>query len=110
MNEEEKETVETKEEAQPQAQPVRITLNEKDAKNTYCNFSYSAGTRQGVLTGYGMHDWQFGRPVRVDSKIEMSYFNAKRFLSTLNEIIKKHEGVFGEVETDVNKRIKKEGE
>ena len=110
MNEQEKETAEAKEVVQPQAEPMKITLNEKDAKSAYSNFSYTAGTRQGVLVGFGMHDWQFGRPVRMDSKIELSYFNAKRFHSTLNEILKKHEGVFGEVETDVNKRIKKEGE
>ncbi len=110
MNEQEKETSEVKEEAQPQAQTMRIQLNEKNAKNSYSNFCYTAGTRQGVLIGFGLHDWQFGMPAKVDSKIEVSYFNAKRFLSTLSDIIKRHEAVFGEVEVDVNKRIKKEGE
>jgi hypothetical protein len=93
---------------QPQAQAAQktISLNESEAKTCYSNFCYTAGTREGVLLGFGFHDWQPGNPIKVDGKVEMSYFNAKRLLATLNQVIKKHETVFGEIEVDINKRIK----
>ena len=86
--------------------PRTIALDEATAKASYSNFCYTAGTREGVLFGFGFHDWQPGNPIKVDAKIEMSYFNAKRLLGTLNQVIKRHENAFGEVETDINKRIK----
>jgi len=91
------------------AQPVttrRIELDEQDAKISYSNFCYTAGTQEGVLFGFGYHDWQPQNPIKVDAKVEMSYFNAKRLLATLNEVIKRHEAAFGEIEIDVNKRLK----
>lgn len=95
-------------EAPPQHQVTtrRIELDESEAKSTYSNFCYTAGTREGVLLGFGFHDWQPQNPIRVDAKVEMSYFNAKRLLATLNQIIQRHENTFGEIEIDINKRLK----
>ncbi|MEM3112527.1 MAG: DUF3467 domain-containing protein [Candidatus Methanomethylicaceae archaeon] len=91
---------------QPRVSPRRIELDELEAKSTYSNFCYTAGTREGVLFGFGFHDWQPQNPIKVDAKVEMSYFNAKRLLATLNQIIKRHENTFGEIEIDINKRLK----
>jgi hypothetical protein len=94
---------------QPQAAPAgprTISLDEGGAKTSYSNFCYTAGTREGVLFGFGFHDWQPGNPIKVDAKVEMSYFNAKRLLATLNQVIKRHETAFGEIEIDINKRLK----
>ncbi|OGP62949.1 MAG: hypothetical protein A2V65_07150 [Deltaproteobacteria bacterium RBG_13_49_15] len=93
---------------QPQAQPAArtIQLDELGAKTSYSNFCYTAGTREGVLFGFGFHDWQPNNPIKVDAKIEMSYFNAKRLLATLNQILKRHETAFGDIEIDINKRLK----
>jgi hypothetical protein len=92
--------------AQAQVAPRTIALDEVGAKTSYNNFCYTAGTREGVLFGFGFHDWQPGNPIKVDAKVEMSYFNAKRLLATLNQIIKRHETAFGEIEIDINKRLK----
>lgn len=98
--------------AAPQApaagQPAQqqVQLDETGVKTCYSNFCYTAGTREGVLFGFGIHDWQPGRPVKVDAKVEMSYFNSKRLLTTLNQIVERHEKAFGEVEVDMNKRLK----
>jgi len=92
---------------QPQAAaPRTITMDEAGAKASYSNFCYTAGTREGVLFGFGFHDWQPGNPIKVDAKVEMSYYNAKRLLATLNQVIKRHETAFGEIEIDINKRLK----
>jgi len=89
-----------------QAAPRTIALDEAGAKSSYSNFCYTAGTREGVLFGFGFHDWQPGKPIKVDGKVEMSYFNAKRLLATLNQVVKRHETAFGEIEVDINKRLK----
>jgi len=99
-------------EAPPQEQPAAqvaprtISLDESGAKTSYSNFCYTAGTREGLLLGFGFHDWQPGNPIKVDAKVEMSYYNAKRLLATLNQVIKRHETAFGEIEVDINKRLK----
>jgi hypothetical protein len=92
----------------PAGQPAQqqVQLDETGVKTCYSNFCYTAGTREGVLFGFGLHDWQPGRPVKVDAKVEMSYFNSKRLLATLNQIVERHEKAFGEVEVDMNKRMK----
>jgi len=101
----------TQEAAPPEPQPAQVTpktisLDEAGAKSSYSNFCYTAGTREGVLFGFGFHDWQPANPIKVDAKVEMSYYNAKRLLATLNQVIKRHETAFGEIEVDVNKRLK----
>jgi hypothetical protein len=96
----------TPEQAQAAPAARTISLDEAGAKTSYSNFCYTAGTREGVLFGFGFHDWQPGNPIKVDAKIEMSYFNAKRLLATLNQVIKRHETAFGEIEIDINKRLK----
>ena len=90
----------------PTQEPRAISLDEASAKSSYSNFCYTAGTREGVLFGFGFHDWQPGNPIKVDAKVEMSYYNAKRLLATLNQVIKRHETAFGEIEIDINKRLK----
>lgn len=92
----------------PEGQPGQqaVQLDETGVKTSYSNFCYTAGTREGVLFGFGLHDWQAGRPVKVDAKLEVSYFNSKRLLSTLNQVVERHESNFGEVEININKRIK----
>ena len=89
-----------------QVTPRTISLDEASTKTSYSNFCYTAGTREGVLFGFGFHDWQPGNPIKVDAKVEMSYYNAKRLLATLNQVVKRHEAAFGEIEVDVNKRLK----
>jgi len=89
-----------------QVAPRTISLDESSAKTSYSNFCYTAGTREGLLLGFGFHDWQPGNPIKVDAKVEMSYYNAKRLLATLNQVIKRHEAAFGEIEVDINKRLK----
>jgi hypothetical protein len=85
----------------------QIRLDEGGVNTGYVNFCFTAGTREGILIGLGNHDWQGQNPIKVESKVEMSYFNSKRLLAALNQIVKKHEETFGAVEIDVNNRLKK---
>ena len=102
--EEKKEEAAAGAQAAPQQQQVQ--LDETGVKTAYSNFCYTAGTREGVLFGFGLHDWQPGRPVKVDAKLELSYFNSKRLLSTLHQVVERHEKAFGSVEVNINNRMK----
>ncbi len=85
----------------------QILTDETGVVSQYSNFAYTAGTREGVLFGFGLHDWQGKGTIRVDSKIEMSYYNSKRLLVALNQLVKRHEDVFGPLELDLKKRVVK---
>lgn len=91
----------------PGAQRQAANIDEAGVPLEYSNFCYTAGTQEGVLFGFGFHDWQPGNAITVTTKVEMSYFNAKKLLGTLNQVIKRHEEIFGEIETDIRKRRKK---
>ncbi len=89
------------------AQRQAVNIDEAGVPLEYSNFCYTAGTREGVLFGFGFHDWQPGNAIKVTTKVEMSYFNAKKLLATLNQVVKRHEDLFGAIETDIRKRQKK---
>lgn len=91
----------------PDPAAKQIRLDEGAVNTQYANFCFTAGTREGLLIGLGNHDWQGQNPIKVESKIEMSYFNSKRLLAALNQIVKKHEEAFGAVELNVNDRLVK---
>ena len=85
----------------------QIRLDEGGVSTQYANFCFTAGTREGMLLGFGNHDWQGQNPIKVESKIELSYFNSKRLLAALNQVVKRHEEIFGSIEIDVNNRVVK---
>ena len=44
-------------------------------------------------------------PVKISQRIILNYYTAKRLLGALSISIQRHEGAFGVLETDVNKRV-----
>ena len=91
----------------PDQTATQIHLEEAGVNTQYANFCFTAGTREGMLLGFGNHDWQGQNPIKVESKIELSYFNSKRLLAALNQVVKRHEEIFGSIEVDVNNRVVK---
>lgn len=91
----------------PDPNAGQIRLDESGVGTQYSNFCFTAGTREGMLLGFGNHDWQGQNPIKVESKIELSYFNSKRLLAALNQVVKRHEEIFGSIEVNVNNRVVK---
>jgi len=100
----------TEAEALGAGQPVwRIQMDTAQAPTTYANLSRVTGTTEEVIIDFGLNDQPTATPkgaVRVEQRIVMNHYTAKRLLTALQVTIDRHEEVFGTVETDVQKRLK----
>ncbi len=95
-------------------QQVRLHVDERDLTTSYANAFRANGTAEEVMLDFGLNlvgqPAQGGQPeilFKVTNRVVMNYFSAKRLAITLSQIIRRHEEQFGELEMDVNKRLKK---
>ena len=93
----------------PQQARQAIELDDSQAVASYCNFCRVTGTPEEVILDFGLNPQPFGmptQPVKVAQRLVMNFFTAKRLLAALQMTIQRHEGTFGVLETDVNKRVR----
>jgi hypothetical protein len=103
---------------QPQApagqQPPQQTQIEVDDSHmvcSYANFCRVTGSPEELIIDFGLNPQPMGTPqkaVRVDQRIVVNFFTAKRLLAALHMSVQRHEGAFGVLETDVQKRVKRQ--
>jgi len=96
--------------AQGAGQPLwRIQMDTSQAPTTYANLSRVTGTSEEVIIDFGLNDQPTGTtkvPVRVEQRVVMNHYTAKRLLKALEATIERHEEAFGTIDTDVQKRLK----
>jgi hypothetical protein len=95
----------------PAAQPPRQQLQVDDSKvlALYANFCRVTGTPEELILDFGLNPQPFGiptEPIAVTQRIITNFYTAKRMLTALQLTIQRHEGMFGVLETDVQKRVK----
>jgi hypothetical protein len=91
---------------------VRIRMNEQNMKTCYANAFRTNGTAEEVILDFGLNlvnpaAQQQGQPeivFSVSERVILNYYSAKRLAITLSQLIRRHEGQFGELELDVAKR------
>jgi hypothetical protein len=91
------------------AGPAHVIVDDANAALSYANFCRVTGTPEEVILDYGLNPQPFGDatiPIKVNQRIVVSFYSAKRMLQALDATIQRHEKVFGEIETDVQKRAK----
>ena len=98
-------------EAKPEAeqQPRRLDVDDTGAVATYTNFCRVTGTPEEVLIDFGLNAHPFGQapePIKVNQRIVLNYYTAKRMLAALQLTVQRHEAAFGVLETDVQKRVR----
>ena len=78
---------------------------------SYANAFRTNGTAEEVMLDFGLNlvtppvaDGQPEIVFKVNDRIIMNYYSAKRLAITLSQLIRRHEGQFGELELDVAKR------
>jgi hypothetical protein len=105
---------ETKEAAKtggPEAQQ-RVQVDDKNAVTSYANFCRVTGTPEELIVDFGLNSQPFGVPheaVVITQRIVTNYYTAKRMLHALHLSVQRHEQAFGVLETDVNKRVVRQG-
>ena len=102
-----------KEEATAPAQQPQRPAIEVDTDATiaaYANFCRVTGTPEELIVDFGLNPQPIGpasQPVKISQRIILNYYTAKRLLGALSMSIQRHEGAFGVLETDVNKRVQR---
>ena len=63
-----------------------------------------------MIIDFGLNPQPVGvptQPIQISQRVVLNLYTAKRLLNALAMSIQRHEGVFGVLETDVQKRLKK---
>jgi len=91
------------------AERAHVIVDDANAIAMYANFCRVTGTTEEVILDYGLNPQPFGDatiPIKVNQRIVVSFYGAKRMLQALDATIRRHEKTFGELELDVQKRAK----
>ncbi len=92
----------------PQSSAIQIDISR--AANSYANFCRVTGTPEELILDFGLNPDPVGVPaeaIEIDHRIIMNFYTAKRFLAALQKTVQRHEDTFGELELDVQKRVKR---
>ena len=96
--------------AQPaQAQAPQFTVDATGLLSTYTNWYRVTGTPEELVIDFGLNP-QMGQaptePIKLDTRLVMNFYTAKRLLNALQFAVQRHESFFGVVEVDVQKRVR----
>lgn len=79
----------------------RIRMNTASVKSSYCNMVNVTTTREEVVMNFGVNEsWDRGAAeydVRLEHRIVMSPFAAKRLATMLGKLVEEYEGRYGEL-------------
>ena len=93
--------------AEKQQQP-RIEIDDSQSVTCYANFCRVTGTPEELIVDFGLNSQPIGAPVdsvKVNQRIVVNFFTAKRMVHALSIAVQRHEQAFGVLETDVQKRV-----
>ena len=110
--------VNVEEQAQQQTgqQQVRVRIDEREVQTAYANAFRTNATAEEVILDFGLNNvnpstQQQEMPeiiFRIEQRVIMNYYSAKRLAITLSQLIRRHEDQFGELQLDVASRQQKQ--
>ena len=89
-------------EMQPPVEPASLSP-------IYTNFVRVTGSPEELILDFGLNTDATGSanmPIKISERLVMNYFTAKRLLGALHMAVQQHEGVYGVLETDIQKRMR----
>jgi hypothetical protein len=89
-------------------QANEIVVDDSATSPAYSNFCRVTATPEEVILDFGLNPQPFAtgrQEVKVGQRLVMNFFTAKRLLMALGTTIQRHEGAFGAIEVDVNRRV-----
>jgi len=98
------ETSQTPAAAPPQGQ-YQVDLSQ--LSTVYANFCRVTGTPEELVLDFGLNTQMTPNPnesVKLSHRIVMNFYTAKRLLGAFHMAVQQHEGVYGVLEVDVQKR------
>ena len=94
--------------AKGEQQQVKITLDESSLEASYSNFCRVTGTPEEVIIDFALNPTPFARQdqtVKVDKRLVLNHYTAKRLFAALQQTILRHEQNFGVIELNVQRRL-----
>ncbi len=94
--------------AAPQ-QTQEVVVDDSGANAGYANFCRVSSTPEELILDLGLNPTPYATgkvDVKVNQRIILNHFTAKRLWSALSMALQRHEQAFGVLETDVRKRVK----
>lgn len=96
-------------------QQLKLNIDQHDVRTEYANAFRTNGTAEEVMLDFGIN--QVAPPTknqaqpeinfRISQRVIMNYYSAKRLAIALGQLVRRHEEQFGELELDVNKRVRR---
>jgi len=95
-------------------QQVRVRIDEREMTTSYANAFRTNGTAEEVMVDFGLNlvsppgkeGDQAEIIFKINDRVILNYYSAKRLALTLSQLLRRHEEQFGELELDVAKRRK----
>jgi len=87
---------------------IRITLDDKEVDASYSNFCRVTGSPEEVIIDFSLNPNPFSREdqtIKIDKRLVLNYFTAKRLFAALQQTILRHEQNFGVIELNVQRRL-----
>lgn len=91
----------------PPAQPKPLELNDEGALACYANFCRVTSAPEEVIIDFGLNATALGaqpQGLKINQRIVLNYYNAKRLLQALHHTVQRYEATFGQLEIDIQKR------
>ena len=85
-----------------------MQIDDSKAQSSYANFCRVTGTPEELILDIGLNPHPrggFDSPIMIDQRCVISFFTAKRLYQAIGVALSRHEGTFGVIETDVQKRV-----
>ena len=113
MSEEENNEIEATEAAPPADAPAapqqELVVDDVEAHAGYANFCRVSSTPEELILDLGLNPTPYATgkvEVKVNQRIILNHFTAKRLYGALFQALQMHERNFGVVEVDVRKRVR----
>jgi len=98
--------------AQDQQRQVQIRMDDREIRMTYANGFRTSTTAEEVILDFGLNlpvllGQQSDKQetlLKLDTRVIMNYYSAKRLAMMLTQTIRRHEEEFGQLELDVSRR------
>src|SRR5579884_3317679 len=90
-----------------QGQATEVVVDDSATLPSYSNFCRVTATPEEVILDFGLNPQPFAagrQEIKANQRIVMNFFTAKRLLAALGMTVQRHEGAFGAVELDINRR------
>jgi len=94
--------------SEPVQEQTEMVLKEEHLKSNYTNFARVTATPEEVILDFALNPNPFAtghQEIKVDQRIILNFYTAKRLMSAIAATLQRHEGAFGTIELDVRRRV-----